>query len=45
MHKAGIFVAGARAKDAAGVTPPIVMFIERLFHWGQEMPLTTKSAA
>jgi SSS family solute:Na+ symporter len=27
------------------VTPPIVMFIERLFHWGQQMPLTTKSAA
>jgi 4-hydroxy-tetrahydrodipicolinate synthase len=31
--------------DVALVTPPIVMFIERLFHWGQQMPLTIKSAA
>jgi hypothetical protein len=27
------------------VTPPVVMFIERLFHWGEQMPLTSKSSA
>jgi SSS family solute:Na+ symporter len=27
------------------VTPPIVIFIERLFHWRKDVPVTVKSAA
>jgi solute:Na+ symporter, SSS family len=27
------------------ITPPIIIFIERLFHWGEDAPLTTKRAA